>query len=109
MVAAHPHLPRHPPPCVAAHLNLWYIGVDTSAEQIAANEAQLATCCAGVAHVPTYVLGDGEDCVAIVREACVAKGLDAESPIDFVFSCPPCVPADCPTLRPLSFSAVGCD
>ena len=29
--------------CVAAHLNLWYIGVDTSAEQIAANEAQLAS------------------------------------------------------------------
>ena len=49
-----------------------------------------------MAHVPTYVLGDGEDCVAIVREACVAKGLDAETPVDFVFSCPPCVPADCP-------------
>ena len=49
-----------------------------------------------MAHVPTYVLGDGEDCVTIVREACVAKGLDADTPVDFVFSCPPCAPADCP-------------
>jgi len=61
---------------VAAELGRQYIGIDLSAEQIAANEAQAETICGDVR--PAWKCGDSS------RIAEIAKG-----EYDFIFSCPP--------------------
>lgn len=61
---------------VAATLGRQYVGVDLSARQVAANEAQAETICNGVK--PTWLVGDS------LQIADIAPG-----EYDFVFSCPP--------------------
>lgn len=73
---------------IAALLGCWYVGIDTSRDQISANYAQ-AGICAKAEHAPTWLLGDGEDCVALFRQACRDKGLPEGTLADFCFSCPP--------------------
>lgn len=63
---------------VAAKLGRDYIGVDLSAAQIAANEAQAERIC-GDGRRPRWIVGDSRD----VPQLC------AGTAADFVFSCPP--------------------
>ncbi len=63
---------------VAAKLGLEYVGVDLSARQIAANEAQAEGIC-GDGLRPKWIVGDSANLAAL------AAGVEA----DLVFSCPP--------------------
>ena len=73
---------------LAAKLSCLYIGIDISPEQVAANKAQLHVCDDCV-YKPRWVVGDGEDVVALVRKELAAAGLPPDTPADFVHTCPP--------------------
>ena len=73
---------------LAAKLSCLYIGIDISPEQVAANKAQLHVCNDCV-YKPRWVVGDGEDVVALVRKELAAAGLPPDTPADFVHTCPP--------------------
>ena len=73
---------------LAAKLSCLYIGIDISPEQVAANKAQLHVCDDCV-YKPRWVVGDGEDVVALVRKELAAAGLPEDTPADFVHTCPP--------------------
>ena len=70
---------------LAAKLSCLYIGIDISPEQVAANKAQLHVCDDCV-YKPRWVVGDGEDVVALVRKEPRAP---PDTPADFVHTCPP--------------------
>lgn len=75
----------------AAH-GLLYIGIDVSERQVLANRQQLAEAKRSklreLTYDPTWIVGDGEDVVPLVRAALAAKGLDAHTQADFVCTCP---------------------
>ena len=73
---------------IASLLGCWYVGIDTSRDQVEANRAQVGIC-ADAEHKPTWLLGDGEDCAALFRRACRDRGLPEDTPVSFCFSCPP--------------------
>lgn len=66
---------------VAATLGHAYTGIDLSARQIAANEAQAAGLCGAIK--PTWIVGDSREVAALLKLA----GNDGL--FDFVFACPP--------------------
>jgi len=88
---------------VAAQLGRRYLGVDLSARQIAANEAQAVQIC-NPDNQPRWICGNSADIEQL------AGGASA----DFVFSCPPYMdleiysddPADLSNLPPAEFEAV---
>lgn len=78
---------------VASKLGLLYVGVELSQKQIDANKQQL-TMCSDCAYPPLWVHGDGEDVVALFRQALqlpqyAGLGLGPATPCDMVLSCPP--------------------
>lgn len=63
---------------VAGELGLEYFGIDLSAAQLKANEAQAKAI--GTTPVPTWINGDSRECRDLI---------DGEGAFDFMFSCPP--------------------
>lgn len=61
---------------VASRLARWYTGIDLSARQLAANEAQSAEICTQMA--PRWIAGNSSDAVTLAPGA-----------YDLIFSCPP--------------------
>ena len=78
---------------VAASLNLMYFGVDVSETQIAANREQWRNASRGVLgqarYPPTWIHGDGENIVSLVRNALIQKGHPPDTKADFLCTCPP--------------------
>lgn len=62
---------------VAAKLGLHYVGIDLSARQVEANEAQAEEIC-GEGTRPTWIVGDSRNAAKL-----------APGEYDFIFSCPP--------------------
>jgi DNA modification methylase len=65
---------------VAAILDRDYLGIDISAEQVAANDAQAAQIVPDHEHAPRWIVGDATKLADVIP-----SGYDC----DFVFSCPP--------------------
>ena len=70
-----------------------YFGVDVSETQIAANREQWRKASRGVLgqarYPPTWIHGDGENIVSLVRNALIQKGLPPDTKADFLCTCPP--------------------
>ena len=72
-----------------------YIGVDVSERQVRANYEQLRAVKNGpsqlrdIAYDPTWIVGDGENIVELLKGALRDNGLDPTTQADFICTCPP--------------------
>ena len=61
---------------------------DVRSEQVEANKKQLGML-TGNPLAPTWLVGDGEDCVALFQQGLVERGLPSDTQVDLIFTCPP--------------------
>jgi hypothetical protein len=61
---------------------------DVRSEQVEANKTQIGEL-AGNRLAPTWLVGDGEDCVALFRKGLAERELPPDTQADLIFTCPP--------------------
>lgn len=74
---------------IAAKMGLFYVGIDISPMQVAANREIAREACGECNYQPLWVCGDSLNTRTHFSDALQSSGFDPSTPADFVFSCPP--------------------